>query len=86
MILGFIALFISLVIIGTVSLTFFFNEDLVTALSGSISAMSNMGPALGEAGPTSNFLVFERGSRGVIAVLMVVGRLKFTQYFLCSYL
>jgi len=75
-ILGFIALFISLVIIGTVSLTFFFNEDLVTALSGSISAMSNMGPALGEAGPTSNFLVFERGSRGVIAVLMVVGRLE----------
>jgi len=38
--------------------------------------MSNMGPALGEAGPTSNFLVFERGSRGVIAVLMVVGRLE----------
>ena len=75
-ILGFIALFISLVIIGTVSLTFFFNEDLVTALSGSISAMSNMGPALGEAGPTSNFLVFERGSRGVIAALMVVGRLE----------
>ena len=75
-ILGFIALFISLVIIGTVSLTFFFNEDLVTALSGSISAMSNMGPALGEAGPTSNFLEFERGSRSIIAILMIIGRLE----------
>lgn len=75
-ILGFIALFISLVIIGTVSLTFFFNEDLVTALSGAISAMSNMGPALGDAGPTSNFLEFERGSRSIIMILMVIGRLE----------
>ncbi len=75
-ILGFIALFISLVIVGTVSLTFFFNEGLVTALSGSISAMSNMGPALGDAGPTANFLEFERGSRSIIAILMVIGRLE----------
>lgn len=75
-ILGFIALFISLVIIGTVSLTFFFNEDLVTALSGSISAMSNMGPALGDAGPTTNFLEFEPGSRSIIMILMVIGRLE----------
>jgi|TARA_B100001094_G_scaffold331433_1_gene399707 trk system potassium uptake protein TrkH len=75
-ILGFIALFISLVIAGTVALSFFFNEDLVTALSGSISAMSNMGPALGDAGPTSNFLEFDRGSRSIIMVLMVIGRLE----------
>ena len=63
-------------VIGTVSLTFFFNEDLVTALSGSISAMSNMGPDLGEAGPTANYLEFERGSRSIIAILMIIGRLE----------
>ena len=38
--------------------------------------MSNMGPALGDAGPTSNFLEFDRGSRSIIMVLMVIGRLE----------
>ena len=75
-IVGFISLFILLVIVGTISLTLFLNEDLITALSGSISAMSNMGPALGEAGPTTNFLEFERASRGILAALMVIGRLE----------
>ena len=49
--------------------------DLLTASSGVISAMGNMGPALGEAGPTSNFLVYPRPARAVLALLMLVGRL-----------
>ena len=75
-IVGFISLFILLVIMATVSLTLFFDEDLITALSGAISAMSNMGPALGEAGPSANYLAFERPSRGILAALMVIGRLE----------
>jgi trk system potassium uptake protein TrkH len=39
--------------------------------------MSNMGPALGDAGPTSNFLFFEsRLARMVLVVLMLIGRLE----------
>ena len=54
----------------------------VTAASGVISAMSNMGPALGEAGPSSNFTVFPRPARLVLAALMIIGRLEITAVFL----
>jgi trk system potassium uptake protein TrkH len=51
-------------------------SDLVTSASTAVSAMGNMGPGLGEAGPTSNFLVFTRPARMVLALLMLVGRLE----------
>ncbi|MXZ31603.1 MAG: TrkH family potassium uptake protein [Acidimicrobiia bacterium] len=54
----------------------------VTAVSGVISALSNMGPALGEAGPSSDFTVFARPARLVLAAFMVVGRLEITAVFL----
>ncbi|WP_420432994.1 TrkH family potassium uptake protein [Candidatus Poriferisocius sp.] len=57
-------------------------QDLITSSSTAISALSNMGPALGEAGPTSNFLVFTRPARGVVIALMLIGRLEFFAIFL----
>ena len=57
-------------------------EDLITSSSGAISALSNMGPALGDAGPTSNYLVFSRPARGVLMALMLIGRLEFFAIFL----
>ena len=59
-------------------------EDLATSSSGAISALSNMGPALGDAGPTSNFLVFSRPARGVLMALMLIGRLEFFAIFLVA--
>ena len=41
-----------------------------------------MGPALGEAGPSSNFTVFARPARLVLAALMLIGRLEITAVFL----
>ena len=73
--LAFVALFISLVILGTIAISALGN-DLMTSVSGAISAMSNMGPALGEAGPTSNYLVFSRPGRSILAFLMILGRLE----------
>jgi trk system potassium uptake protein TrkH len=72
---GFLILFFGLVLVGTmlVSAT---GSDLLTSASATISAMSNMGPALGEAGPTSNFLVFTRPARLILAALMLIGRLE----------
>ena len=57
---------------------------LVTALGGeaeaSISAvigsLGNMGPAYGDAGPTSSFLTFPSPARMVLAFLMLAGRLE----------
>ena len=74
-VLGFVTLYVLFVVAGTLVVASL-GSDLVTAFSGALSAMSNMGPALGEAGPTSNFLEFSRPARGVLMFLMLVGRLE----------
>jgi len=75
-IIGFLTTFLAITLIGTLIVTAT-GAPFKESLSASISAMSNMGPALGDAGPTSNFLVFEsRFARMVLAVLMMIGRLE----------
>lgn len=74
-VMGFLTMFLAITLAGT-CLIAATGSPLLEALSGSISAMSNMGPALGEAGPTSNFLVFSRESRVVLTILMMIGRLE----------
>ena len=78
---GLVALYAFTAFVGTMVLSML-GQDLVTSSSGAISAMSNMGPALGEAGPTSNFLVFTRPARAVLMALMLIGRLEFFAVFL----
>ena len=52
-------------------------SDLPTALSGTFSALGNMGPALGDAGPTASYVDgFSTPARMVLAFLMLVGRLE----------
>ncbi len=73
--MGFLVFYIGLVIVGSLAVAAT-GTDFLTAASASISAMGNMGPALGEAGPTSNFLVFDRPARMILAALMLIGRLE----------
>ncbi|MCY3925378.1 MAG: TrkH family potassium uptake protein [bacterium] len=80
-VLGFGTLYIMSFGVGTLVVASL-GADPVTAVSGVISALSNMGPALGEAGPSSNFTVFARPARLVLAALMIVGRLEITAVFL----
>ena len=68
-------LYLGLIVVGGVILSGL-GVDLVTAFSGSASALGNVGPALGEAGPTSNFLVFPRAGRIVLMAMMALGRLE----------
>ena len=72
---GFVLLYFVIAVGAAVVLTFL-GTDIATSFSGSVSAMGNMGPALGEAGPTSSFLVYPRLGRMVLALLMLVGRLE----------
>lgn len=74
-VLGFLGLHIIITVVGTIILSAM-GADPVTAGSGALSAMGNMGPALGEAGPVSNFAVYSRPGRLVLAGLMIVGRLE----------
>lgn len=74
-VLGFVGLYIIISVIGTIIITAM-GTDPITAGSGVVSAMGNMGPGLGEAGPTSNFLVYPRPARMLLALFMIVGRLE----------
>ena len=74
-VVGFVVLYIGLIVIGGVVVTAL-GSDPVTAFSGAVSAIGNDGPALGEAGPHSNFLVYPRQARPVLMGLMLAGRLE----------
>jgi len=50
--------------------------DLVSAVSSVIAALSNMGPALGEAGPMSNYYSFPEHIKLMLAATMIIGRLE----------
>lgn len=74
-VIGFLTTFLAITLLGTLAVTAT-GAPFKESISASISAMSNMGPALGDAGPTSNFLVFTRPARMVLAALMMIGRLE----------
>ena len=72
---GFVLLYLAVVLGAALVLTLA-GSDVLTGFTGAVSAMGNMGPALGDAGPTSNFAVFSVLERGVLAMLMLIGRLE----------
>jgi len=74
-VIGFVTTFLLITTLGALAVAAT-GAPILESVSASISAMSNMGPALGEAGPTSNFLVFDRQARAILTVLMLIGRLE----------
>jgi trk system potassium uptake protein TrkH len=53
------------------------DTDIVTAASASLATLSNIGPGLAEVGPTGNFAFFAAWQKGVMVLLMWLGRLEF---------
>lgn len=75
-VLAFIALYLLLIGIFAVALTAF-DLDLVTALSASATAMSNVGPGLGDTiGPSGTFQSLPDGAKWILAAEMLMGRLE----------
>jgi trk system potassium uptake protein TrkH len=54
----------------------FTGVDLITAFSAAGTALGNVGPGLGEVGPTHDFLELPRLARWVTMVQMLLGRLE----------
>ncbi len=50
--------------------------DVVTAFAASATALGNVGPGIGEIGPTNDFTALDRVARGVTMVQMLLGRLE----------
>ncbi len=72
---GFLFLFILISVVATLLLTAF-GVDILTAASTVISSMSNVGPALGEAGPSENYYSIPAPGKWVLILCMLIGRLE----------
>lgn len=54
----------------------FDNHDFETTFTAVLTAISNVGPAFGEAGPLGNFAFFSDFSKIVLSLCMLIGRLE----------
>lgn len=72
---GFLFLFILISVVATLLMTAA-GVDIVTSASTVISAMSNVGPALGEAGPAENYYSIPAAGKWILIMCMLIGRLE----------
>jgi len=75
-VLAFIAMYFGTVAVGTIALGAM-GLDLVTAVSAMATAISNVGPGLGDIiGPSGNFATLPDGAKWVLSAAMLLGRLE----------
>ncbi|OGG93260.1 MAG: hypothetical protein A2527_13510 [Candidatus Lambdaproteobacteria bacterium RIFOXYD2_FULL_50_16] len=74
-ILGFIFLYLSVMIFSVLLISLETN-DFVTALSAVIACLSNIGPGLGQVGPTDNYSGLGDFTKWILSANMVLGRLE----------
>ena len=84
-VMGFFFMYILLFILSAISLSFF-NLDFLTSFSAAASAISNVGPGIGDIiGPLGNYSTLDNGAKWILAITMVIGRLEiFTVLVLLS--
>ncbi len=72
---GFLFLFLLTSAVATLAMAAL-GHDIITAFSTVISAMSNVGPALGDAGPTENYASISAPGKWILSFCMMAGRLE----------
>ena len=84
-VMGFFFMYILIFIISAACLSFF-NLDFITSFSAAASAISNVGPGLGEIiGPLGNYSSLDNGAKWILSITMIIGRLEiFTVLILLS--
>ena len=81
---GFFVLYMALAAAATLGVSSF-GVDLVTSFSAVISSLSNIGPGLGEVGPTSNYAALPDSVKLILSICMLIGRLEImTVFVLCT--
>ena len=75
-IMGFFFMYIFIFIVSAISLSLF-DLDFLTAISAAASAISNVGPGLGNIiGPTKNYLSIPTEAKWILSITMLIGRLE----------
>jgi trk system potassium uptake protein TrkH len=72
---GFLFIFMFICVLGSLAMSAL-GVDMITSFSTVVSAVSNVGPALGEAGPTENYHGLPGAGKWVLAFCMLAGRLE----------
>ena len=73
--LGFFLFFMSAFIVSTIFLSTM-GLDLETSIGAAASAMGNIGPALGDFGPTDNYALLPAPGKWLLSFCMLLGRLE----------
>jgi trk system potassium uptake protein TrkH len=74
-VLSFILAFMLILLISTAIISAF-DIDIVTSFGASIACLSNIGPGLGDVGPTDDFGHFPSTVKWILVMLMMLGRLE----------
>jgi trk system potassium uptake protein TrkH len=74
-VVGFVILYLLLCLAGSIALALL-GQDPLTALSGTVASMGNVGPGFGDVGATDNFGWMSSPELTVLTFLMLVGRLE----------
>ena len=75
-VMGFFFMYILIFILASAMLGFL-GLDFLTAISASASAISNVGPGLGNViGPSGNYATLPYGAKWILSITMLVGRLE----------
>ncbi len=85
--LAFVFFYLFLFVMGSIALTFF-GLEFKEALSAAATSIGNVGPGIGELGPSGNFYNLPDAAKWILTILMLMGRLElftiailFTPYF-----
>lgn len=85
--LAFVFFYLFMFVLGSIALTFF-GLNFMEAISAAATSIGNVGPGIGELGPSGNFYNLPATAKWVLAFLMLMGRLElftiailFTPYF-----
>ena len=76
-VLAFFSLYLLMFFAGTLLLIMTDNVDIVTAMTATVTSLSNCGPGLGLVGPTHNYGWISIPGKWLLSFLMLAGRLEF---------
>jgi trk system potassium uptake protein TrkH len=83
-VLGYFILFIITFVLGVLTMTSL-GLDMPTSFGAVVAALGNIGPGLGDVGPTDNYAFMPAIGKWVLSLLMLMGRLElFTVIILLS--
>jgi len=75
-VLGFLLIYMLVCFVFQLLLTLVCDMDMLTALTGSVSCISNVGPAFGKLGPSCSFAWMTPAAKLLSALEMLIGRLE----------